>query len=167
MNKKNENYWNTYQMVNDWTKFSDSKAGILVTGYGVILTIIYSNAKEVYSGISSSCTVLMLSSICILLSIISIYYAFQCLNPRLKNNNPKSVLYFGHIAKNKNYNAYFKHSEDVFNDENNTSEQLAEQVYVNSTIAWKKFRNVSLSIRFFFASILFLIAILIINFFKL
>lgn len=167
MTEKNENYWNTYQMVNDWTKFSDTKAGILVTVYGVILTIIYSNATEVYNGISSSCIVLILSSICIILSIISIFFAFQCLNPRLKNNNPKSVLYFGHIAKNKNYNDYFQHSEDVFSDENKTSEQLAEQVYVNSTIAWKKFSNVSLSIRFFFASILVLIIILIINFFKL
>ena len=33
MNEKIESYWRIYQEINEWVKYSDAKAGILVTIY--------------------------------------------------------------------------------------------------------------------------------------
>lgn len=153
MDKKIENYWRTLQMVNEWIRFSDTKSGIIVTLIGVIYTIIYSNSNEIYQYLISSNLSIGISLMGIILSIISGFYAFKCLNPRLKNPNPKSMIYFGHIATHNSYKKYLDFSISILNDDQKIIEQLAEQVYVNSTISWNKFRNVSISIRFFFASL--------------
>jgi len=166
MNEKIENYWRTYQEINSWIIYSDTKAGILVTVYGVLLTIIYTNSNNLYAAISSSVIILLLTILCALFSILSLFFAFKCLNPQLKNDNPKSVLYFGHIATNKNYKDYLKYSDKIFSDKKSTIEHLSEQVYVNSKIAWGKFSYVTISIRFFFASMAVLILMLTIYFFK-
>lgn len=166
MDEKTENYWNTYKEINEWIRYSDTKAGVLVAVYGVFLTIIYANAEAVYLIISSGYILVFLTILCAIFSCMSIYFSFKCLNPRLKNLNPKSVFYFGHIKQNKTYRAYLKYSEKIFAKKENTIEQLAEQVFVNSTIAWKKFYNISIAIRFLFSSLATLILILIIYYFK-
>lgn len=167
MNDRIEHYWRTYQMINDWTKFSDTKAGIIVTVFGLFLTIIYTNSEAVYTAITASLLILILSIICCATSIISIFFAFICVNPRLKNKNTKSVFYFGHIAQNNDFSEYRNYSKTILNNENLIEDQLSEQVYVNSTIAWKKFKNVSISIRFSFATISILVLIITIYLIKL
>ena len=161
MNDRNENFWRTYQTVNEWTRFSDAKAGALLTVYGVLYTLIYSNANDVYLAINSSKLICVLTVCCFIASFFSMYFAFKCLNPRLSNPNPRSTIYFGHISQNVNYNAYLSQATAVFNNEDQTSEHLAEQIFINSTIAWKKFKNVCLSIRFFFAVVVLSILIII------
>jgi len=162
MENRNENYWKTFQNINDWIKFSDTKAGIIVTVYGLILTIIYSNAQDVYTWTSSSIFILIITIVAVILTILSVFFAFLCINPSLKNKNPKSLIYFGHIAtKNKKYLEYLSDATTVFEDTDKLSTQLSEQIYENSKIAWSKFKNVTYSIRLFFASILCLLIILI------
>ena len=164
MERKIENLWKTYQMVNDWVKFSDIKAGVVITVIGLCYTIIYTNANTVYSYLTSSNLILILAIITIILSMLSGFYAFKCLNPRLNNQNPNSILYFGHISQNANFNAYITQLNDVFQDNENVVRQLAEQVHTNSKIAWNKFINVTYSIRFFFIGISLLIINIIIYF---
>ncbi len=153
---KSNNYWNTLQSVSEWVRFSDTKAGVIITVYGVILTIIYSNAKEVYSAVSSSTLQVILVIMSGLLSVVSLWYCFLCLNPRLKNNNPTSGLYYGHIAKFTNHKEYLDLVSNKFGDESEFEKQITEQIYINSVIAWKKFNNVGWAIRFFFGSIIVL-----------
>mgnify|MGYP007050349187 FL=1 len=33
---KFDNYWNTYNTINEWIKFSDTKAGIIITIYPLV-----------------------------------------------------------------------------------------------------------------------------------
>ena len=73
------------------------------------------------------------------------------------------MIYFGHIAtKTNKYKDYLDETKTKFENIDQLSEQLSEQIYENSKIAWKKFKNVTYSIRLFFSSIIFLILILII-----
>jgi len=161
MNEKTESYWRIYQEISEWIRYSDTKAGILVTIYGVMYTIIFTNPDTLKSGFSSSIGIVLFSALFGILSIISIFYAFKCLNPRLKSEKSKSAIFFGYIAQIEQYKDYMEYSEKVFNDNRKTIEHLTEQIHVNSQIAWKKFKNITLSIRFFFASIATLIFIIV------
>ena len=156
-----EEYWKILNKTTDWIKFSDTKAIVVLTVYGIIITIIYSNSKVVYEYLSNSTFSVILSIIVAILSFLSVLFSFLAINPRLKNTNADSIIFFGHIQeKNKDYSEYYLNSQQILSDENEYRKQIAEQVYVNSKIAWKKFKNVSYSIRCFFFSIVILIVIL-------
>lgn len=158
---KKEEYWKILNKTTDWIKFSDTKAIVVLTVYGIIITIIYSNSKEVYEYISNSTFSIILSIVVVILSLLSVLFSFLAINPRLKNTNADSIIFFGHIQeKNKTYSDYFLNSQQILSDENEYQKQIAEQVFINSKIAWKKFKNVSYSIRCFFFSIITLIIIL-------
>ncbi len=157
MNKIQE-YWNILGSVNDWIKYSDTKATILLTLYGVIITIVYSNSTDVLSGITNSNWTLTFSVLSAICSLISIVFAFLCINPRLKNENPNSIIYFGHIQKKfQNANDYLSSSLEIFENESNYQKELTEQIHTNSGIAWKKFSNVTWSLRFFFGTLVCMI----------
>ena len=146
--------WSILTKTTDWVKYSDTKAVLLLTLHGIILTIIYTNANDVYEFSSANWFTILMTTAISITSLTSIIYSFLVINPRLKNDNPTSLIYFGHIQqKFKTYNDYYR-SEKL-------DKQLAEQIHINSKIAWKKFSLVTISMRYFFASIvLFLITIL-------
>jgi len=154
-NNKIQEYWSILSNINDWIKYSDTKATIILTLYGVILTIIYSNANDVLIGINNSYWILSLSILTALFSVLSIIFSFLCINPRLKNSTPNSIIYFGDIhTKFKNSTDYFEASSGFLSKPINYSKELAEQIYTNSNIAWKKFSNVTYSLRFFFCALI-------------
>ena len=159
---KHQEYWNILNSTQEGIRYSDTKATIILTLYGVILTIIYSNSAQVLTALETSKPVLWFSIISIMCAAISILFGFLCINPRLKNNNAKSILYFGHIQKKfTKYEEYNLKAEEILSDENLYSSELAEQIHSNSIIAWKKFTNVSWCIRFLFACIVFMLVSLI------
>jgi hypothetical protein len=78
----------------------------------------------------------------------SVAWAFACVNPRLRLIGGISPIYFGTISeKFGNSSEYKKFFNEKFSDESDVEEELAGQVYVNSTIAWRKFKNVAYSLR--------------------
>jgi hypothetical protein len=157
MNKIQE-YWNILGNINDWIKYSDTKATILLTLYGIIITIIYSNATESLNGINNSNWTLFFSVLSIIFSALSIVFAFLCINPKLKNSNPNSIIYFGHIQeKFKNADEYYTKSSEILSNETKHQKELSEQIHSTSVIAWKKFKNISWSIRFFAGSLICMI----------
>lgn len=139
-------------------RYSDTKATLILTLYGVVLTIIYSNSEQVLKSLESSNYVFWFSIISIVFALLSILFAFLCINPRLKNNNAKSIIYFGHIQKKfPTYNDYHSTAEEILSKNNKYTSELAEQVHTNSIIAWNKFSNVTWCIRFLFGCLIFLI----------
>lgn len=158
-----QEYWNILGNINDWIKYSDTKATIILTLYGVIITIIYTNATDSLAGISDSNWIICFSILSAITSLLSILFAFLCINPRLKNDNPTSIIYFGHIQKKfKDAKEYAQQSSEVLENSEQHIKELSEQIHTNSNIAWKKFSNVSWSIRFFALSLaLMLLSILI------
>jgi len=146
--------WNILTKTTDWVKYSDAKAVLLLTLHGVVLTIIYTNANSVYEFSSTNWFTILLTICIASTSLVSIIYSFLVVNPRLKNTNPTSIIYFGHIQeKFKTYSDYFQSAKVILNDKDKLDEQLAEQIHINSKVAWKKFSFITLSLRYFFASV--------------
>ena len=149
--------WNILNKTTDWVKYSDTKAVLLLTVHGVILTIIYANASSVYNYCFENWYTKILSLLVAMTTLISIIYSFLVVNPRLRNSNPTSLIYFGHIQeKFKNYSTYYQAVKDTFGDDDKLNEQLSEQIHINSIIAWKKFSLYARSMRYFFASLVLL-----------
>ncbi len=164
MKDKNENLWRTFQTINEWIRFSDTKASLIISIYGIGITIIYSNSNDIFSALSKSTCLLVFIWICVGLCIIALLFAFLSLNPRIDNKNPSSIIYFGHIATNPSANAYKLKSESIFDNDDLVFDQLSEQVHTNSQIAWKKFKFVTYSLRIFFVNIVFILITLLIYF---
>lgn len=159
---KSDKYWSILQYNVEWLKFSETKASVLLTVYGIIITIIYTNSENVFNAVETNPFIATMSVVAGISSVISIYFAFKCINPRLKNLNPNSIIYFGHIKeKYSSFEDYFNTADKIMQDENNFSKQIAEQIHVNSQIAWKKFFNVTWSIRFFILSLIIILVTII------
>lgn len=165
MNNQIENYWKIYLMINDWIKFADVKAGILLTIYGLISTIVYTNANSVYLNLQvSSFRIIICVGIC-LSSIVSITYTFLCINPRLNKPNIKSIIFFGDIAnKFDSFENYYDESVRIVKDDPKLIKQITEQIYTNSLIASKKFHNIKIAVQFFSISIFLLIFLIFVYF---
>jgi len=153
-----EKYWNILLYNVEWLRYSETKATVILTVYGVLFTILFTNSTSVFQEIGKSCWLISLSIISGLLSVSSIFFSFRCIDPILKNPNPKSIIYFGHIAeKFKNYSEYFEHSKQIISNNESFIEQISEQIYVNSKIAWKKFTRVTWSLRLFIANLILIL----------
>jgi len=102
-----------------------------------------------------------IAAIGLMFNIISMIYAFDCLNPRLKLKGGISPIYFGSIANSfSNSKDYLEHYEANFSTDEQIVKQLAGQVYVNSCIAYKKFKLVAYSLRFLSISLAIWIVLL-------
>jgi 1,4-dihydroxy-2-naphthoate octaprenyltransferase len=161
----NEQYWNILNKTTDWTKFSDTKAVVILTVYGILITVVYSNSSAVYTFISESWFFILLTAIAGILGIFYFGYCFKAIDPRLKNDNPNSLIYFGHIQeKYSNSQEYQQDLSKALNEKDGFEKHLSEQIHTNSKIAWAKFKNISISIRFFAAFLGVLILELILHF---
>lgn len=151
--KHSEDYWKIMQQNVDWIKFSDQKAGLLLSVYGIISTLLYTNSHDVYAAFKTDKYLLYLGVLSIALAAISIYFCFRTINPWLRNSNPQSIVFFGHISAHKSYKDYLAHSKAILNKQDDYECHLAEQIYINAGICKRKFENVAYGIRFFIAFI--------------
>lgn len=160
---KIEEQWKILKQTNDWIKFSDTKATIFLTIYSVLITIIYSNAKDVNIALESSTILTVISGISAVSLCISSWYFVKCISPSLKNMNPTSIIYFGHIKeKFANSDEYKAKFDEVFKQPIDYELQLYEQIHTTSSIAWNKYSNVTIGIRWFtFIMVMLLLSIVI------
>ena len=152
----------TLDTVNLWLNNCDQKAGILLTVFGVAITVlvtsdflkelrtyIFSPFIEYWTNSESQLvfslgrfTVFCLLVIAVGMLMISCYYLFKTLTANtdyemVRHENPrmvaKSYLFFGNISSM---------TYDEFRDDNiDINEDLKSQIYVNSKIASTKFKN--------------------------
>ncbi len=161
MDEKLEFYWYSLNKIMDHIRFSDAKAALFLSIYGILISIFFSQSDHVWLDILEGSSIkqflLILTGI---FSVISIYFAFNAVNPRLKNPTSTSIVYFGDIHKKfSTPEEYYEFGQKRFQDPDEVFRDLSDQVYVNSTIAYKKFFNVSWALRFFVLSIMtFLVA---------
>src|SRR5690606_33311129 len=134
-----EQYWNILNKTTDWIKFSDTKAVVVLTVYGILITVVYSNSIEVFNFISESWFFIFMTAIAGVLSILSIGFCFKALNPRLNNDDPNSLVYFGHIQeKFSDAQDYQVELSKTLDTKDEFEKHLAEQIHTNSKIAWAK-----------------------------
>lgn len=135
-----ERYWRILQNNVEWLRFSETKASIILTSYGVLFTIIYTNAVAVFSSINHPGAVRWFVVLFGTASLTSIVSAFLTIRPRLRNTNPTSILYFRHIFKKyQTASAYKQAAHLILDDENLYTDHLTEQIHTISKVANSKY----------------------------
>lgn len=156
MKEISENMWKTYVVINEWIRFSDTKAVALLAANGTILTIVFSKSIDNSEYLLKNFIILDIIIFGFVFGLISIIYAILCLNPTLNVGEPKSLIYFGHIAKRyDNCNRYRIEVMAAFKDDSGIIDQITNQVWANSKVSWKKYVNITWAIRFFMGAIIF------------
>lgn len=145
--------WRTYEIINDWIKFSDTKAAAILALNGVIigvvLTTVLTNLSDAQIYLDNHAFLRRLLISGIILEALSILCCFFCLKPTLWNKNPSSLIYFGDIRrKYKTSFDYMKAVKEQFTDDDKTVSHITNQIWVNSRIAWKKYVAVGLALVF-------------------
>lgn len=138
MDKEDKKF--TLQMVNEWVRFSDSKAGILLTLQGVILTIIFTLTSTPKPGCTLDFGLFVLG---LILFGVSIVIGVNAILPTLEVGAPSSKIFFGHVRTHKDATKYLA---EVKNSTYNFEEDVLTQIWANSIVAWKKYELVGTAI---------------------
>jgi hypothetical protein len=158
MDEKTGNYWKILETTIDWIKYSDAKATGILSIFGLIVTVVYANIDDIRTVMVDSVAVGVLTILAGLSSMIAIFFAFRCISPRIVKNQSNSIMFFGDIVNGFNSAEEYKAKTHQILDSNvGLDNELAQQIFVNSQIAKKKFKDVGMAIRFFVTSILFLL----------
>ena len=156
MNTKIETLWKTYNVINEWIRFSDTKAGAILAANGVIASIVLSKLAESKVFLDNNTIFFYPLTIGIILTCISIVSAIVCITPTLKiGTKTNSVIFFANIAENfETYNDYEKNALDVLTDEKHAAAQISQQDWANSKVALKKYKAVAWATYFLEGTIL-------------
>ncbi len=162
MDEKTGNYWKILETTLEWIRYSDAKATAILTIYGIIVTVVFSKFEEVMNLQEESSYLWMLMMLPLLSSLVAIFYGFRCINPRMEKSDNASIMFFGSITKRYKTEEEFRQAtHKVLDSKVGLDDDLAHQIFINSRVAYKKFRDVSLSIRFFVISIVLTIVVLV------
>jgi hypothetical protein len=151
-----ERYWQIFQNNVDWLRFSETKAGLILTLYGVLFTIFYANAEEVFKSVDKSTIILAGVILYSVVSLSSIVFAFLAVRPRMKAPG-ENVIYFRHISKFPNPAAYRAEAHAKLNDAEEYATHITDQIYYVSKIANTKFIYTAWSLWAFAASVVILL----------
>lgn len=145
-----QRFWQILSATNEWVRYSDGKAVALLGIQGVLIGLSVTLLKDWFTANDTT----LASKILICAGAISIgmsaLFTFFCLLPRLKNDNKikKSPIYFGSIAVHfQNSDAYAKYIKENFESDEDISDALTDQIYINARIANAKFMWLTWSIR--------------------
>jgi hypothetical protein len=147
--------------ISKWIQQSDSKAGFVMAANSLIIAGLTSAMKGLLVpafGFGSAISVVfsLLLACGVAAIVFSVYYCVAAVVPRLKMKQPSSNIYFGHIATNKDREAFVKGLLTVAPEDYRAD--LASQIYVNSLICWRKHKCVSAGFQFMASSIVFIVA---------
>lgn len=154
MESKINYLWNIYGTVNQWINHADAKAGAILAAIGVFFGFIISNLKVIAGFISTSNWWLLFSCISIILLVAATCFALRGVMPRLKVDEPSSVIYFNHIAQFAHAD-YKERATSMLGGSNKMQSELIDQIWANSRVVQKKYFYVGYSIRFFIAAVAF------------
>lgn len=145
--------WNVHQYLNQYIQFADGKAAASFTATSALLIWLLTRTKELSSLCSQSTTNTYLVWIGIISLAVSCTFAISVFLPRLWSSHKKGIIYWGEVAAFRNSEEYLAalHSRGfALNDE------IGRHVYVLSTIAKAKFRDVTWAIVLAILGVLFL-----------
>lgn len=161
--------------INNWINNCDTKSSIVLSFVGIILGIIFTTDyinklftiyKKVYLSTNLFNMLFLLFSIAsIICIIIGIIYLISSIRAKTDINNEygiitDSLIYYQTIASNSNYKEYEEKMEKLNQDL--LKKEIISQIYINSDICTKKFKNYNLGLTFSIIGVsLFLILIVI------
>jgi len=157
-----ESLWNTYEMINKWIRFSDTKATAILAVNGVIAGFYFSNVDILKEILLRSPLALTPLFVALGFIIISTWFSVSCIRPRLKIDVKPSLIFFSDVSNNySTAENYEKDMKAMLANKEEIGTQLSRQVWANSKIAQCKYDSITCAIIFLvltlFASIAFII----------
>jgi hypothetical protein len=142
-----ETGWKALGQVNEWIRFGDVKAAAVLAASGVLggLLVKQIPAAEDFGNRPAFSLLLAVAIMC---DGGAALIATRILAPRLRMGEPRSLLYFDHVARRYANDAkgFVDNFVRLAADEERFARQLAEQLWANSKVARRKYRRVSIAI---------------------
>jgi hypothetical protein len=144
---RQEFLWKDHSYINEYIRFSDTKAGFVITISGALLGLLYSmKAHELivktcvsrWSGLNWS------SSGSFLMLMAAVLLGVWAIRPRLWSHQDRSLIYWGGIAKYPSREGFYSAFSRLSDDE--LVEQLAHHVFELSAVCASKYFWVSAAI---------------------
>ena len=159
--EKYEQYWAILKNNQEMIRFSEVKAGLVVSVFGVLFSLMLNEVTWIKEAIANwSMFQIGMIVLFMIMTLISLFYAFRCFMPRFENKNPTSVIYFGDIVSDFSvYADYHEYLQKAVVDDAQMSMQLAEQIHTNSSIAAKKMKAVNMAMRYMMVAVFLLIVL--------
>ena len=157
-----DHYWGSINYVSALIRSSEIKAGLILSFYGILFNIIYSNLELVLDRAESHPFLFVLVGLWFILTVASIFFSIRCFMPRIEGKYDKNIFFFNDvISKYGDIKEFSKSFYKISLDQEELFLQLGEQIFINSKIAALKFKFVNRSIRMLALGLLslFIIAI--------
>lgn len=144
-----DHYWGSINYVSALIKASELKAGLILSFYGILLNFIYQNLDVVIADISGEVVLYVFLVLWFCSTVTSIYFSIRCFMPRIEDKYDKNVFFFGDvISKFGNIKEFSRTFYEISLDEDQVFDQLGQQIFINSKIAARKFRDVNRALKF-------------------
>ncbi|TLP80323.1 ABC transporter ATP-binding protein [Maribacter sp. ACAM166] len=144
-----DHYWGSINYVFGLIKASEIKAGLILSFYGILLNIIYSNVVSVLQKDDNNWLLYALLISWVICTIISVYYSIRCFIPKIEEKYDRNILFFGDIISK--FGTIREFSQTFYNislTEEELFDHLGQQIFINSKISAYKFKCVNHAIRF-------------------
>jgi hypothetical protein len=138
-----------------WVNNCDNKASIILGTYGVMATILFTTnfIEKLKSIVTLSVDkvtfghliYLSLSAISIILVFIGLYKLVKIIVPNTDSKGTNSLIFFGSIAENK-IDGYLYRLDSC--SDADLLKDIKSQIYINSKICDKKFKNLKTGLQF-------------------
>lgn len=138
-----DDVWKSLAQVNDWIKVADAKAVALLAGSGILggFVVRALPAWREWGTAPWYHSFLLLSTASLSLAI---FLSLSALMPKLKAGEPRSLVYFDHIARRyEDFKPFKKNYLAMINRDEQLREQLTEQLWATSRVARRKFVRVT------------------------
>jgi hypothetical protein len=142
----NDDAWKALLQTNDWIKVADAKAAATLTASGVLSGILVRSLPQRVAWQHEPWQV-GLTFLSLILAVTSAFVALRVFAPRLRTGEPRSLMYFDHIARRYPRAVDFKQVFlGMLDRDGQMRESIAEQLWANSHVAHWKFRRVAFAI---------------------
>lgn len=139
-----ENLWRTLQVVSEWIRVADTKAGATLAVDGAILALVTARLRG--SPTPAVLTVVALSVV-IALAAASILLAIWTVVPRARRLSIGSIAHYATIAAFDSAASYRAVAVATFTDPDGLSRNLTEHIWAFSRTAMRKYLIVAWAIR--------------------
>lgn len=157
------NYWEQLERLEKLIRASELKAGVIFSFHSLILGLFIDRLNYFEDALKDNVVLIVFAGLWILCVLISIYFCFKCFMPRIENKMDKNVFFFRDAVYNYGtIEEYTAKLMAVCDNKEEFYKMLSEQIYIESKIIDRKFSSVQKSIRFFAASFICIIVMLLV-----
>jgi hypothetical protein len=146
-----EHLWRTLQIVSDWIKVADTKAGAALAVDGAVLAV---TAARLRGSPAPSIPSILVSSVAVALAAASVLLAIWTVLPRAQRLRTESISYYGTIAAFNSAAEFRTAALTTLSDPDQLSKNIAQHIWAFSRAAARKYRLVRWAIMLLAGSML-------------